>query len=105
MLIFAKAGLKPLNMSPSELSDIMRLPLHYILFDTPIIALAAKMAGTSRGDIRRKIRQGSLFVGNEKIVDLDDVVSSGNVVTVVSLGKEPVGIIMPIKNATRCEVL
>lgn len=81
--------------------DTLNFKLHYVLFDTPILNVLNRITGVSKGELRRKIKQGAIFVCDTKITDPLELWSSGNAGCFIWIGKEVVGILMPLKNGVR----
>lgn len=97
MLVLNKKGIGG-ALDPKDIMSLMNFRLYYVLFDTPAIKVLSRITGESNGELRRKIKQGGIFIGDSKITDPNEPWNSGNVGCFVFIGKEPVGILMPIRN-------
>lgn len=99
MLLLHKKGLDAVDAH--SMIDVMRLKLLYVMFDTPALEILVRVTGESKAEIRRKIKQGGITIGDQKITDQNDMWSSGNAACMIYIGREPVGLLMPLTNVRR----
>jgi hypothetical protein len=96
MLMVSRKGLGFTPITPREIMDNFGFRLTYVLFETPVLNVIERATkGYSKSEIRRKIKQGACYIGEDKITDPEELISSGNVGCFIFMGKEPVGMIMP----------
>ena len=95
LMLNKRGGLGALN--PKDIMDIMNLRLHYVMFETPVLKVLTRMTDLSKAELRRKIKAGAIYIGDSKILSPDELWDSGNVGCFVYVGKEVIGILMPLR--------
>jgi len=96
MLVITKRSTLGVS-DPKDIMKVMNLRLHYVIFDTPVVKVLARMTDTSKAELRRKIKAGAIYIGDNKIEEPDELWDSGNVGCFVYIGKEIIGILMPLR--------
>ena len=93
MLLVTKKGLQITNL---ELKDFTRIGIDVFFLDDEITELevVSELAGISKGEARRKIKEGAVWLGDEKVTNPDGLISKGNATITLFVGKEFKGLVV-----------
>jgi len=70
--------------------------IHYLIEETTEGELVVEVAGISKGEARRQIKQGSVWLGNERCTSFEEIMPlGGNAAMTLFIGKELKGVIVP----------
>ena len=61
------------------------------------INLMRAVSEKSASELRRKIKEGAVWFGDEKLTDPDEIIPVGNAVMTIHIGKELQGVVVPRK--------
>lgn len=95
MMIVNKKGFN-IGFDPAEAEDV-GVNIVYQFEETKAINLLRAMSDKSVSELRRKIKEGGIYFGEEKLVDPDEriEVTKASVAMSVYLGKELLGVVVP----------
>ncbi len=68
--------------------------VNYLFFDTTALEITRRVAQISKGEARRKIKQGGVYFGNDRLADPNELITPGNAAVTLFIGKEFKGIII-----------
>ena len=85
MLLLTKKGLKPF-----DLNDFTKVGIDVFFLEDEMteLELIVECTKKSKGEIRRLIKQGGVWLGNEKVTDPEALISKGNVAMTLFIGKD-----------------
>ena len=96
MLLLNKKSQVPVPFDVEEFESV-GIKTVYQFKATKSILLIKAISDRSVSELRRKMKEGAVWIGNEKALDPDEVEPVGNVAVTVFVGKELEGIIIPRK--------
>lgn len=85
MLLLTKKGLKPFDIQEFLSIGIEVFFLENEMTELELIVECTKM---SKGEVRRLIKGGGVWLGNERVTEPEALVAKGNVAMTLFIGKE-----------------
>lgn len=95
MLLVTKRGIQ----TGTNIKDFIGvgIKVHYLFFSTNAVNLVSRVAEISKAEARRKIKEGGVWLGNERQVDPNEIIEPSekgcNSAMTLFIGKEFKGII------------
>lgn len=91
MLLLTKKGLKPFN-----LKDFTKIGIEVFFLDENMTELevVTGLSKISNAEARRKIKEGAVWLGDERVTNPNDIIGKGNVALTLFIGKEFQGLIV-----------
>ena len=96
MLLVTKKGLQ-IGTNVKDFASV-GIKISYLFFETNAVNLVARVGGVSKAEARRKIKEGGVWLGNERQIDPNEIIlprdKGCNSGMTLFIGKEFKGIII-----------